>query len=177
MLKFLSLFEPKCMEWYCIKPEVVMNTLQTCWYCCSVTKLCPALFDLMDCSTPGFLYTSLSPRVCSNSCPLSWWYHPIISSSVAPFSCPQSFGASGSFPVSWFFAASGQSIGASALASVLPMNIQGWFPLGFTGLTSLLSKGRSRVFSSTKVQKHQFFSTQPSSWFNPHILTWLLEKL
>ena len=91
MLKFLSLFEPKCMERYCIKPEAVMNAPQTCWYCCSVTKLCPALFDLMDCSTPGFLCTSLSPRVCSNSCPLSWWYHPIISSSVAPFSCPQSF--------------------------------------------------------------------------------------
>ena len=99
---------------------------------------------------------SSSPRVCSNSCPLSQWCHATISSSVVPFSsCPQSFPASGSFPRSRLFASGGQSIGASA--SVLPVNTQDWFPLGLTGLTSLLSKGLSRVFSSTTVQKHQFF--------------------
>ena len=100
---------------------------------------------------------SPSPGACSNSCPLSWWCHPTISSSVIPFSCLQSFPASGSFPVSWFFASGGQSIGPSASASVLPMNIHDWFPLGLTGLISLQSKGFSRVFSSTRVQKHQFF--------------------
>ena len=102
---------------------------------------------------------SLSPGVCSTSCPLSWWCHPIISLSVAPFSsCPQSFPASGSFPVIRFFASGGQSIGASA--SVLPMNIQGWFPIGLIALISLLSKGLSRVFITT-VQKHQFIHTWP----------------
>ena len=101
---------------------------------------------------------SLSPGVCSDSCPLNPWCHPTISSSVAPFSsCLQSFPASGSFPVSWLFTSGGQSIGTSALASVLPMNIQGWFPLGLIGLISLLSKGLSRVFSSTTFWKHQFF--------------------
>ena len=98
-----------------------------------------------------------------------------ISSSAAPFSfCLQSFPVSGSFPVSWLFASGGQSIGASA--SVLPMNIEDWFPLGLTGLISLQSKGLSRVFSDTTVQKHQFFGTQPSLSFNSHIHTWLLEK-
>ena len=91
---------------------------------------------------------SPSPRVCSNSCPLSQWCHPTMSSSVVPFSsCPQYFPASRSFPMSWLFASDGQSAGASASASVLPMNIQGWFPLGLTGLISLLSKGLSGVFS------------------------------
>ena len=119
----------------------------------------------------------LSPGVCSNSCPLSQWCHPTISSSVTPFSsCPQSFPASESFPISWLFASGGQSIGASASTSVLPMNIQGWFPLELTGLI-LRSKGLSIVFSSTTVQKHQFFNAQLSSWFNSHIHTWLLEKL
>ena len=107
-------------------------------------------------------YPSLSPGVCSNSCPLSQWCSLSISSSVAPFSfCLQSFPASGSFPMSWLFASGGQSIGASALASVFPMNIQDWFPLGLAGLI-LLSKGLSRVFSSTTIWKHQFFSGQPS---------------
>ena len=109
-----------------------------------------------------FPYPSLSPRVCSNSCLLSWWCHTTISSSVTRFSCPQSFPASGSFPMSQLFASGGQSIGASAL--VLLMNIQGWFPLGLTGLISLLSKGLLRVFSNTTVWKHQSFSTQPSLW-------------
>ena len=119
----------------------------------------------------------LSPLVCSNLCPLSQWCHPTISSSVTPFSsCPQSFPASGSFPVSHFFPSGGQSTGAgaSASASIPPMNIQGWFPLGLTGLISLLSKGLSRVFSSTTVWRHQFFDTQASLWSNSHIHTWLL---
>ena len=104
---------------------------------------------------------SLSPRVCSNSCPLSWWCHQTISSSVVLFSsCLQSFPASGSFLMSWLFASGGQSIRALASVSVLPVNIQGWFPLGLTGLIPLLSKGLSRVFSSTTAQKHQFFNTQ-----------------
>ena len=108
-----------------------------------------------------FLCPPLSPGVCSNSCPLSWWCHPTISSSVIPFfSCPQSFPALGSFPVSQFFASGGQNIEASVSASVFPMNIQGWFPLGLTGLISLLFKELSRVFSKTTVQKHQFFGTQ-----------------
>ena len=101
-----------------------------------------------------------APRVYSNSCPLSRWCHPTISSSVIPFSsCPQSFPASGSFQMSQFFASGGQSIGVSASASVLPMNAQDWFPLGWTGWISLQSKGLSRVFSNITVQKHQFFST------------------
>ena len=120
---------------------------------------------------------SLYPGVCSNSRPLSQWCHPTISSSVAPFSsCPQSFPVSGSFPISLFFASGGQNTGASASASVLPMNIQDWFPLGLTGLISSLSKGFSGVFSSTIIRKHQFFSSRPSLWFNSHIRTWLWEK-
>ena len=118
---------------------------------------------------------SLSPRVCSNSCPLSRWCHPTISSSVSLFfSCPQSFPASGSFPVSQLFTSGGQSIGTSALASVsvLPMNIQDWSPWGVTGLISLQSKGLSTVFSSTTVWKLQFFSSLPSHG-PAHIRTWL----
>ena len=115
--------------------------------------------------------------VCSNSCPWSQWCHPTISSSVVPFSsCLQSFPASGSFPVSQFFTPGGQSIGVSASASVLPMNIRDWFPLGWTCWISLQSKGLSRVFSNTPVQKHQFFSTKLSLQSSSHIHTWLLEK-
>ena len=106
---------------------------------------------------------SPTPWVYSNSCPLSWWCHPTISSSVIPFSSHlQSFPASGSFQMSQFFASGSQNIGVSASASVLPLNIQNWFPLGWTGWISLQSKGLSRVFSNTIVQKHQFFSTQLS---------------
>ena len=120
---------------------------------------------------------SPTPRACSNSCPSSWWYHPTISSSVLPFSsCLQSFPASGSFPMSQFFASGGQSIEASASVSVLPMNIQDWCPLGLTSLSSLQSKGLSRVFSNPTVQKHQFFGTQLCLWFNSYIHTWLQEK-
>ena len=122
------------------------------------------------------LCPSLSPRVCSNSCPLSQWCHPIILSSVIPFSsCSQSFPPSGSILVSWLFNSGSQSVGASASASVLPMNIQGWFPLGLTGLNSPLTKGLSKV-SSTTVQKHQIFSTHLSLGSNSHIHTWLLEN-
>ena len=114
---------------------------------------------------------SPTPRAGSNSCPLSQWCLPIISPSVVPFSsCLQSFPASGSFPMSQFISSGGQSIGA--LASVLPMNIQDWFPLGWTSLISLQSEGLSRVFSNTTVQKHQFFSAQLSLWSNSHTRTW-----
>ena len=118
-----------------------------------------------------------SPGIFSNSCPLSQWCHPTISSSVFPFSSYLlSFRASRSFPMSWLFASGGWSTSVSASAPVIPMNIQGWFPWGLTGLISLLSKGLSRISSSTTDWKHQFFGTQPSSWSNPHIHTWLLEK-
>ena len=122
-------------------------------------------------------YSIRSFPICSNSCPLNQWCHSTISSSVTTLtSCLRPLPASGSFPVSQFFASSGQSIGVSASASVLPINIQDWFPLRLTGSISLLSKGLSRVFSNTTVQKHQFFSTQPSLWSSSHICTWLLKK-
>ena len=117
-----------------------------------------------------------TPRAYSNSCPLSQWCHPAISSSVVPFSsCPQSLPASGSFPMSHLFAWGGQSIDVSASASVLPMNTQNWSPLGWTDWISLQSKGLSRVFSNTTVQKHQFFSAQLSSQSNSHIHMWPLD--
>ena len=127
--------------------------------CCSVTKLCPTLCDPMDCSTPGFpVFHCL--RVCSDLCPVTQWCHPNISSSVTPFSsCPQSFPASGCFPTSCLFALGGQRIKASTLASVLPINIQDWFPLGLIGVISLLSKGLWRVFSSTEKIKSVTVST------------------
>ena len=120
---------------------------------------------------------SLSPRICLHSCPLSQWCHSTISPSFTPFSsCLQFLPVSGTFPKSQFFTSGSQRVGASASASVLPMNIQGWFPVGWTGLISLLSKWLSRVFSGTTIQKHQFFGAQPSLWSNSHICTWLLEK-
>ena len=120
---------------------------------CLVAKLCPTLgpHELQHGRVPCPL---LSPRVCSNSCPLSQWCHPTISSSVTPFSWSQSFPASGSFPMSWSFTSGGQSIGASA--SVFSMNIHGWFPLGSIGLISLLSKGLSKVFFSTTLNTSVF---------------------
>ena len=143
----------------------------------SVTQLCPTLCDPMDCSTPGFPVHHQTPGTCSNSYPLSRWCHPTISSYVIPFSsCLQFFPALGSFSMSQFLASGGQSTGVSASASVLPMNIQDWFPWGLTGMISLQSKGLSRVFSNTTVQKHQFFGAQLSSPSNSHIHTWLLEK-
>ena len=120
---------------------------------------------------------SPTPEVYPNLCPSSRWCHLAISSSVIPFSsCPQSLPASGSFPVSQLFTWGGQSIGVSALASVLPMKTQDWSPLGWTGRISLQSKGLSRVFSNTTVQKHQFFGAQLSSQSYSHIHTWPLEK-
>ena len=134
----------------------------------SVAQSCPTLCDPMDCSTPGFPVHHQFPEwVYSNSCPLSWWCHPTISSSVTPFSSHlQSFPASWSFPLSQLFSSGSQSIGVSALTSVLPMNIQDLFPLGWTGWISFQSKGLLRVFSNTTVQKHQFFNGQPSLWSN-----------
>ena len=152
------------------------DTISFFFQCSSATQLCPTLCD------PGLQHArfpcpSPTPGSCPNSCPSSQWFHPTISSSVVPFSsCFQSFPASGSFPKSWLFASSGQSIGVSASASVLPMNIQDGFPLGLTGWISLQSKGLSRVFSNTTVQKHQFFGAQLSSQSNSHIHTWPLEK-
>ena len=120
---------------------------------------------------------SPTPRVHTNSCPSSQRCHPAISSSVGPFcSCPQSLPASEAFPMSQLFAWGGQSTWVSALASVLPKNTQGWSPSEWTGWISLQSKGLSRVFSNTTVQKHQFFGDQLSSQSNCHIHTWLLEK-
>ena len=120
---------------------------------------------------------SPTPGVHLNSRPSSRWCHPTISSSIVPFSsCPRSFPASGSFPMSQLLASDGQSIGVSASTSVLPVNTQDWSPLGWTGWISLQSKGLSRVFSNTTVQKHQFFGAQPSSQSNSHIHMWPLEK-
>ena len=141
----------------------------------SVTQLCPTLCDPMNRSTPGLpVHHQLRN---SNSCPSSRWCHPAISSFVILFSsCPQSLPASGSFTMSQLFTWDGQSIGVSDLASVLAMNTQDCSPLEWTGWISLQSKGLSRVFSNTTVQKHQFFGTQLSSQSNSHIHTWPLEK-
>ena len=120
---------------------------------------------------------SPAPGVYPNSCPLSWWCHPTISSSVVPFStCLQSFPASGSFQINQLVTSYGQSFGVSASTSILPMNTQDWSPLAWTGWIWLQSKGHSRVFSKTTVQKHKFFCAQLSLWSNSHIHTWLLEK-
>ena len=121
--------------------------------------------------------SSPTPRVHPNSCPLTQWCHPTISSSVVPFSsCSQFFPASGSFQMSQHFASGGQSVGVLASTSVPPLNTQGWSPLGWTGWISLQSKGLSRVFSNTTVQKYQFFGAQLSSQSKFHIHTWPLEK-
>ena len=145
---------------------------------CSWVQFCRSVMS--DSLPPHGLQHARPPcpslGVYSNSCPLSWWYHPTISSSVVPFSsCPQSFPAPGSFQMSQFFASGGPSIGVSASTSVLPMNTQDW-SLGWTGWISLQSKELSRVFSNTTVQKHQFFGTQLSLWSNSYNHTWLLEK-
>ena len=146
-------------------------------YCCcsSVTKLCQTLCDPMNCSTPGFLVIHYLLEFAQT--PVHWVRDAIQPSHLLlPPSPPQTFPASGSFPASQLFTSGGQSIQASASASVLSMNIHGWFPLGLPGLISLLCKALWSVFSSTTVQKHQFFVAQPSVWFNSHICTWLLEK-
>ena len=152
--------------WYFVSPQ--FSSVQFS----SVMSLWP--HELQHARLPFPLPT---PVVYSNSCPLSRWCHPTISSSVASFSsCPQSLPASGSFPMSQVFASRGQSFGVSASASVFPMNTQGWSPLEWTGWISLQSKGLSRVFSNTTVQKHQFFGAQLPLYSNSHIHTWLLEK-
>ena len=126
----------------------------------SVAQSCLILRNPMNCSTPGL---PVHHQLRSPPKPMSQWCHPTISSSVVPFSsCPQSFPTSGSFQMSQLFASGGQSIGASTSTSVLPMNTQVWSPLGWTGWISLQSKGLSRVFSNTTVQKHQFFHAQLS---------------
>ena len=161
----------KKIEWWIEKHHNNQNSVQ---FSCSVVSDSLWPQGLQQARPPC---PSPSPRVYSNSCPLSWWCHPTISSSVISFSsCLWYFPASGSFQMSQFFRSGGQSIGVSVSASVLPMNIQDWLPLGLTGWISLQSKGLSRVFSSTTVQKHQFFGAQPSLWSNTHIHIWLLKK-
>ena len=144
---------------------------------CSVAKSCLTLCDPMDCSIPGFPVLHYLPECAQTQ--VHWVgdaiqpSHPLLPPFPFDFNLSQhqSF-----FPVRWLFTSGGQSFGASASASVLPMNIQGWLPLGLTILISLLSMGCSRVFSNTTVRKHQFFSTQPSLWSNSHIHTWLPEN-
>ena len=149
-----------------VKEEVQFSSIQ---FRCSV--VCDFLWphESQHASPPC---PSLTPRVHSNSCPSRRWCHSAISSSVPISPCPQYLTASRAFPLSQIFAWGGQSIGASASTSVLPMNIQDWFPIGWSGLISLRPKGLSRVFSNTTVQKHQFFNAQPSLWYNSHIHTW-----
>ena len=163
--KWMSFISLSCL----ITLDRTFSTILNCF--CSVAKSCPTLWDpMLPCPSPF-------PRVCSNSCPLRQWCHPTFSSSITlSSSCPQSFLISQSFTISQLYASGGQSTGASASASVLPMNIQCQFHLGWTGWISLQSKGLSRIFSSTTGQKHQFFTAQPSLWANSHIHTWLLEK-
>ena len=135
-----------------------------------LSQLCSTLCDPHESQHTRPPCPSPTPRVYSNSCPLSWWYHPTISTSVVPFSsCLQSFPASGSLQMSQLFALGGQIIGVSASASVLPMNIWNWFPLGWTGWISLLSKGLSRISSNTTVQKHH--SLALSFLYSPTLLS------
>ena len=144
----------------------------------SVAQSCATLCSPMDCMQHARLpCPSPTPGAYSNSCPSSQRCHPTISSSVVPFSsCLQTFPTAGSLQMSQLFTSGGQKMGVSASTSVLPMNIQDWLTLGWTGLISLQSKGLSRVFSNTTVQKHQFFGAQLSSQCSSHIHTWPLEK-
>ena len=147
-----------------------LDNVQIKWGLKHVIELEEQIFTGQILSPCKDQFSSCHMQMCSNSCPSSQWCHPTIPSSVVPFSsCLQSFLASGSFPMNQFFASGGQSFGASVSASVLPVNIQGWFPLGLTGWLSLQSNGLSRVFSNTTVKRHQFFSTQLSLWSNSHI--------
>ena len=130
----------------------------------SVAQSCPNSLRLHGLQHARPPCPSPTSWVYSNSCPLSWWWHPTVSSSVVPFSRLHSFLASGSFQMSQLFTSGSQSIGVSASASVLPMNIQDWFPLGWTGWISLQSKRLARILSITTVQKHQFFGAQLSLW-------------
>ena len=167
-------------RWVCV---IYVYLLHNCNYeapwdgfCCSVTQSCLAFCDPHGLQHTRPLCLSSFLRACSNSCPFGWWCHPTILPSVVPLSsCLHSFPELGSFLMSWLFTSGGQNIGVSASASVLSMNIQGWFPLGLIGLISLQSKGLSGVFSNAAVQKHQFFSAQPSLWdgFNHQIITFI----
>ena len=174
-------------EFFDIKILIIINTLKNVEsYNLEGIRFQKTLLSLLHCLTmSNYLLPyegqharpscpSLSPGVCQNSCPLSWWCHPTVSSSIDPFSfCLRSIPALWSFPMSWLFASAGQSIVASAL--VLPMNIQDWFSSGLIGLISLLSKKFSRAFSSTTSWQYQFFGTQPL-WYNSQIYAWVLEK-
>ena len=168
---------PDFWVWSPITHFEVIQMQLVCWcYCDPVTKSCLTLCRVsMDCNTPDFPVLHYFLEFSQTRV---YWVEdaiqPISSSVIPSSSCPQSFPVSGCFSVSQLFASSGQSIGVSV--SVLPVDNQGWFPLGLTGLISLISKGLSRVFSNTTVQKHQFFGIQPSLWSSPHICTWVLEK-
>ena len=152
----------------------ILHHISSVQFSCSVVSDSLRHHESQHARPPG---PSQTPGVHSNSFPSSQGCHPTISSSVIPFSsCLQSLPASGSFQMSQLFAPGGQSIGVSASTSVLPMNTQDWSPLRWTGWISLHSKGLSRVFSNTTVQKHQFFGAQLSSQSNSHIHTWPLEK-
>ena len=151
-------------------------TLNDLLWCCCLLFVSDSLqpHELQHARLPC---PSQSSGIHSNSCALSWWCYLTISfSATLYFLCLQYFPALVSFPMSWLFAWHSQNTGASALASVLPMNIQGWFPLGVISWVSLQPKGLSRVFSNKTIWKHQFFSTQPSLWSNSHIHIWLLGK-
>ena len=151
-----------------------MSLASTNFFCELLLFSCPVMSDSETPWTTAYQASlSLTIPLTQSSCPLSWWCHPATSSSsdaLCSF-CPQSFPASGTFPVSQLFTPSDQNTGISASASVLSMSTQGWFPLGLTGLISLLSKGLSGVFSSITVWRHQFFSALPSSWSSSHNCT------
>ena len=156
-------------HWVLYSLDVVVIVVQSL----SRVQIC----NSMDCKMPRLPWPSLSPRVCSSSCPLSQWCHPTVSSFIVA-SSPLAFSlTSESFPVSQLFASGGLSVGASVSVSAIPMSIQGWFPIGLTDSISLLSNGLSRVFSNNTFWKYQFFSTQPSLSSNSHNSKWLLEKL
>ena len=181
----------KFLLYACHFTRYILNTKRKCKTHFFPWKICNNLLDqllllfshsVMTLRPHGLQHARLpcpspSSRACSNSCVLSQWCNPTISSFVGPFSSSlQSFPTSGSFVKNQLFASGGQSIGASASASVFAMNIQDWSPLGLTDLVSLQSKGLSKVFSNTTVQKLQFFSVQPTLWSSSHIHKWLLEK-
>ena len=170
----LLIFLPAILIPACASSNLAFRLMYYCQFSRSVLSNSLWPHELQHARPPC---PSPTPGVHSDSHPSSQWCHPAISSSIIPLSsCPQSFLASESFPISQHFTWGGQSIGVSASTSVLPMNTQYWSPLEWTGWISLQSKGLSRVFSNTTVQKHQFFSTQLSSQSNSHIHTWPLEK-
>ena len=181
-MTLVNYFDRSPLKWIWIaKAPVTVHSsyFGTSLSCCSVTTLCTAPCNCMGCSTPGFLALHyLHEFDQTHVHRFSDATQPSNPHVISVSFCLQSSAASGPFAVSQLFTSGGQRIGASALAtaSVLLMNIQSWFPLGLTGLIALLSEGLSRVLSSTAIQKHQFFSTQPSLWSNSHIYTWLLEK-